>query len=80
MKPLVECCIQNLSRETHSLEEDPLIQKMTDFIIYPCLNQCSLCAKKNYVLFEGEILATETSTKLQKAIIEQAIEWEKNNI
>lgn len=75
MKPLVECCIQNLSKKKHLLEKDPLIQQTTDFITYPCLNHCSLCAKQNYVLFEGEILASETLEKLQETIIKHAVEW-----
>lgn len=75
MNPLIECCVQNLSKGAELLVSDSFIQENSDLITYSCLSNCVLCSQKFYVLFEGERIIGDTPELLLDKIKKAINEW-----
>ncbi len=73
--PIIEFCINNLSRGSYEamlkLEEDPNL----DIIEYSCLSHCTLCEESLYALVNGEIVRGETPDDLVKNIYKHLEEY-----
>ncbi|MBP2100740.1 DUF1450 domain-containing protein [Enterococcus rivorum] len=77
MNPLIECCEQNLAKNNQSLFSDEFINVNADVVTYSCMNQCSLCARNNYALFEGELIIAESSEELIEKLKVMILAWQK---
>ncbi|WP_303753256.1 DUF1450 domain-containing protein [Enterococcus sp. S86.2] len=76
MKPLIEFCEQNLSRQGNLLLEDEELKEKADFLITSCLSMCELCAKKLFVVVEGEVIVADTMSELLSKVKGAISEWD----
>ena len=76
MNPLIECCQQNLAKNDQSLLSDEFINANADVVTYSCMNECNLCARNNYALFEGELVIADSSEELIAKLKEMILVWQ----
>lgn len=76
MNPLIECCEQNIAKGNQLLLTDGFINENTDVITYSCMNECKLCAKYDFVLFEGERLIANSPEELKVKIDQAILNWQ----
>lgn len=77
MKPLIECCEQNLAKGGEQLLNDSFIEENGDIITYSCMNECVLCGQTFFVLFEGERIISDTPEKLVENIKKAMLRWQE---
>ncbi|EOT41395.1 MULTISPECIES: DUF1450 domain-containing protein [Enterococcus] len=77
MKPLIEFCEQNLSRQGNILLEDDELKEKADFLITSCLSMCELCAQKLFVMVEGEVIIADTMVELLEKVKRAIREWDE---
>ena len=77
MKPLIEFCEQNLSRQGNILLDDDELKEKADFLITSCLSMCELCAQKLFVMVEGEVIIADTMVELLEKVKRAIREWDE---
>lgn len=77
MDPLIECCQQNIAQNNQTILSDDFINENADVITYSCMNECLLCAQKNYALFEGEFVIADSSNELKEKLTSVILAWQK---
>ena len=77
MKPLIEFCEQNLSRQENILLEDEELKEKADFLITSCLSMCELCGQKLFVMVEGEVIIADTTAELLVKVKSAIREWDE---
>ena len=76
MKPLLECCDQNLANGTRALLEKSGINLRVDLVTYSCMNECVICAQFYSALFEGEPIVDATLEGFEEKLLQKIADWE----
>ncbi|BCA85060.1 UPF0349 protein YuzB [Enterococcus saigonensis] len=77
MKPLIEFCEQNLSHQGNLLLEDEELRERAEFLITSCLSMCELCAKKLFVMVEGDVIVADNMSELLTKVKQAISEWDE---
>ncbi|MBP2002074.1 uncharacterized protein YuzB (UPF0349 family) [Paenibacillus shirakamiensis] len=69
MRPIIEFCTNNMNFGTDEVMEKLEQNPEYDVIEYGCLTNCGQCACTPFVLFNGEILESDTADQLYDTIM-----------
>ncbi|KAF1298311.1 hypothetical protein BAU15_13610 [Enterococcus sp. JM4C] len=77
MDPLLEFCEQNLAQGSQLILEDTAVTSQVEILTYSCMNECTLCAQKNFAFFEGERLVADSPEALKEEILKAVKSWQE---